>query len=178
MVDNKRLIEYYKSQIIQKDSNNKFVIVPADQNLAKINLQYQGDSINALIFAKRYSYNLISGSSDKSIIIWYLSSDLNQLKKRLLSLNSEVTDLQLTLNDQFLFASCVDNNIYVYCTRFQENGNADQIATLSYHSNIITSLALDNSCNDFNNNKTYFRCASYVYYFLYYLYLKIFMKIQ
>lgn len=156
------MIEYYRSQKTSKDSSNKFLIVPADPNLAKIDLSYQGDSINALVFAKRYSYNLISASSDKSIIIWYLSPDLTQNKKRLLTLTSEVTDLQLSLNDQLLFASCMDNNIYIYCTRFQENGNADLISTMSFHNNIITSLALDNSCNDFNSNRVNFKCASYV----------------
>jgi len=147
---------------LQKNQgNNKFLIVPADQNLSKIELSQEG-SINALVFAKRYSYNLISGSSDRSIIIWYLSPDLSKNHKKLLSLGSEVTDLQLSLNDQLLFASCMDNKIYIYYTRFQENGIVDLISTMSYHSNIITSLALDNSCNDSYSNKTVYKCASYV----------------
>ena len=161
------MTEYLKNPHNRKDTTNKFFILPADPNLNKTELNYHSDSVNALVFARKTSNILISGSSDKSIIIWYLNPDLSQNKKRLLLVNSEVTDLSLTLNDQFLFCSCVDNNIYIYYTCFPDNA-PELVSTLSVHNNIVTSLCLDNSL-DFSINmylndpsKTKIKCASYV----------------
>lgn len=169
VISNGRLIEYHKSKKGQKEANassnninSKFTILAADPNLNKIELAYHSDAVNALVFAKRYHYNLISGSSDKSIIIWYLNKDLSQNKKRLLTTNSEVTDLQLSLNDQFLFSSFMDNSIGIYYTHFQDNGNPELISVINVHNNIVTSLALDNFTFENQMNKINLRCASYV----------------
>ena len=127
----------------------------------KIELKYHQESVNALVFAKKFNYNLISASSDKSIIIWYLNSDLVLLNKRLIRCNSEVLDLQLTINDQFLFSCCMDNSINIYYTHFNDGGNAELISVLYHHNSIVTSISIDNS-KEIVQNKLCVKYASQV----------------
>ena len=162
LINNKKLSEYYRNQKIEKDPNNKFYLLPEDPLINKIELKYHQESVNALIFAKRFTYNLISASSDRAIIIWYLNSDMDLQNKKLISCNSEVLDLQLNINDQFLFSCCMDNSINIYYTHFNDGGNIELISTLNYHNSIVTSISIDNSTNEIMHNRISVKYASQV----------------
>ena len=69
-------------------------------------------------------------------------------------MNAEVTDVQLSLNDQVLLFSLMDNSIVLYHTHFDSMGTPEAITTVNIHNNIITSLALDNSYIENKNIKS------------------------
>jgi WD40 repeat protein len=120
----------------------KFTILKSDEP-TKINMEAHSDSVNSLVFTKLNHYHLISGSSDKTIIIWRINpKDLTAQNVRLLRTHSDVTELALLPNDEVMFVGCVDNNIYLYKANFQANA-FEYFSCVNIHQTYVTSICLD-----------------------------------
>jgi WD40 repeat protein len=108
-------------------------------------LNYHMDSVNSIAFANNSKYYLVSGGADKTIIIWkIILSDTNfsSEKTRILKSLSDITEIAISNNDEYMFTACFDNHIYVYKTNFEQN-QFTIFSNLNIHSNIITSICLE-----------------------------------
>jgi WD40 repeat protein len=152
-----------KAQPIVNSKNSKFQLIPSTQILHKKEIEAHNEAINTITFAKMNKYFLLSGGVDKCIKITQISqSDLNTTHVELLRCQGDITDIQITSNDDYFFASCVDNAIYVYKCDFV-NRKFDLLDKIIKHGNIVTSIALDplteRSFDGLNNG---IKMASYV----------------
>jgi WD40 repeat protein len=127
----------------EESSRGNFHLYPHAGNIAKLTLDYHNDSVNALTFTKRNKYFLISGSSDKVMMIWKIKEDFTSEKIRILKNQSDINDIQITPNDEFIFSGCIDNNIYVWRSNFSTNTFELVNCINNIHSNFITSICLD-----------------------------------
>jgi WD40 repeat protein len=141
----------------------------SEEDLPKLILEYHNDTVNAIDFTKTHKNYLVSGGSDKCLIIWeILEHNFSYEKLRILKSTSDITDLKIIPNDEFIFASCVDNKIYTWRTNF--NGRSFELVYChnDLHSNFITSICLDPLFNNLNSEeineriqKSGMRLASY-----------------
>lgn len=121
-------------------------------------MEYHNDSVNALCFSKLNSEFLVSGGSDKALIIWKIintESHLKSEKLRIIKTNADVSEITMNPLDQMMFVGCIDNNIYVWKSNFMSN-TFELVSTIAYHTNFITSICL----NPVQDTSTY-RMASY-----------------
>jgi WD40 repeat protein len=163
--------------MIRRNSNSlegdihkgKFQVYPDGGSLPKLVLKYHEDSVNALQFAKVNKYYLVSGGTDKNIIVWRIIEEGFTFEKiRIIKSQSDVTDLVILPNDEFILAGCVDNNIYIWRSNFQSK-TFDLVSCVNnLHSNFITSIVLDPSLEKLNKqeisnfiNSNGFKFASY-----------------
>lgn len=148
-----------------KSEHKKFSIFPIGTNIKKLTLDTHVSSVNSLVFAKIYKYFLISGGSDKSLIIWRIKEDLLYQTVRIIKLQADITDIVLLSNDEYIFSGCLDNNIYVIRSNFNTL-QFEQFACISMHNSIITSIAIDPNIAGNNGNNGPIRFATYVNSFL------------
>ncbi len=119
--------------------------------LPKLILEYHNDTVNAIDFTKVNKNYLVSGGSDKCLIIWdIIEHNFSYEKLRILKTTSDVTDLKIIPNDEFVFASCVDNNIYTWRTNFEDRCFELVYCHSNIHKNFITSICIDPSLNNLN----------------------------
>lgn len=137
--------------------SGKFQII-SNAPMKKLELNYHNDSVNAIAFAKVNKFYLVSGASDKSIIVWKINDDFTGQNIRILKGQSDITELVILPNDQYIFAGCIDNNIYIWKSNFVSN-SFDFVNCISLHSNYITSICLDPNFNMMDQNVKF---ASYV----------------
>jgi WD40 repeat protein len=158
------------SNSLEGDSQKgKFQLYPDGGSLPKLILNYHEDSVNALQFARVNKYYLVSGGSDKNIIVWRIIEEgFTSEKIRIIKSHSDVTDLAILPNDEFILAGCVDNNIYIWRSNFQSKTFELVNCLNNLHSNFITSIVLDPTLEklnlqDLNNqvNTNGFKFASY-----------------
>jgi len=134
-------------------TNKKFVAYPEGGNINKLILNYHNDNVNALVFTKFYRNFLISGGSDKSLIIWkIIEENFTYEKMRILKNQSEVTDLTITPNDEFIFTASIDNNVYIWKSNFSTNTFELVNCINNIHINYITSICLDPNLEKVNVN--------------------------
>ena len=151
------MFHYQKLHQLLKTSNNidfndrvsnsdlkKFQIFNFNNSsLPKMILEYHNDSVNSVVFTKTQKGILVSGGSDKCIIIWKIVTEsFTSEKMKILKNPSEVNDLCIYPNDNFIFAGCIDNNIYLWKSNFLSN-SFENVKCISLHNNYITSLCLD-----------------------------------
>ncbi len=121
--------------------------------MPKLVLDYHNDGVNALVFSKLNKYYLISGASDKSLIIWKIIHEgFTYEKMKIIKTQSDVTDLAILPNDSFIYAGCVDNNIYIWRSNFQTNSYELINCINNLHNNFITSICLEPSILKINPN--------------------------
>jgi WD40 repeat protein len=158
------------SNSLEGDSQKgKFQLYPDGGSLPKLILNYHEDSVNALQFARVNKYYLVSGGSDKNIIVWRIIEEgFTSEKIRIIKSHSDVTDLAILPNDEFILAGCVDNNIYIWRSNFQSKTFELVNCLNNLHSNFITSIVLDPTLEklnlqELNNqvNSNGFKFASY-----------------
>lgn len=110
-----------------------------------IDLKFHTGSINSIAFANNSKYYLVSGGADKTVMIWKIllnEANFSSQKSRMLTSLSDITDIVISKNDEYIFTACVDNFIYVYKSNFIQN-QYTTISNINIHSNIITSIHLD-----------------------------------
>lgn len=162
--DSNKLISIYPYQeldnSIKKSGNSfgpdgqkeKFQIYSQGESLPKLILDYHNDSVNALAFTKVNKYFLVSGASDKCVIIWkILSEGFTYEKLRVIKSQSDITDLSILANDEYIFSGCVDNNIYIWRSNFVNNSFELVNCVNNLHNNFITSICLDPTLKKLNN---------------------------
>lgn len=116
-------------------------IIP-NSNLQKIIFSVQ-EKVNKISFPNTMNNFLFSGGSDKLISIWKISQEIFSGEKvKTIILKNEITDFKFYPTDQFLFVSCIDNNIYILRCNYSEN-SFDIIYTIKEHDNIVNSIVLD-----------------------------------
>jgi WD40 repeat protein len=71
-------------------------------------------------------------------------------KFRLINNQSEITDLAITPNDEFIFTASIDNKVYVWKSDFTKNSFELVNCINNIHNNFITSLCLDPSLEKVN----------------------------
>ena len=166
--DSEKLISVYqyknlegilKSLQYNLNSEKKFNIFSSsiNNNLSKMILDHHTQGINSLAFTKVNKYHLISGGSDKCIIIWKLNEEkLTSEKIRLLNCTSDVNDIVILPNDEYILSGCVDCKIYFWKCNFEQK-NFELIGMIDSHSNYITSICLELT----SIKENYFKFCSY-----------------
>jgi WD40 repeat protein len=128
----------------------RFQLYPDGGSLPKLSLDYHEDTVTALQFAKVNKYFLVSGGMDKNIIIWRIIEEgFTSERVRLIKGHSDVTDLAIMPNDEFILSACVDNNIYIWRSNFVEK-SFELVSCVNLHTNYVTSLVLDPSLDKLN----------------------------
>lgn len=137
-----------------ESQKGKFQLYPDGGSLPKLILNYHEDSVNALQFAKVNKYYLVSGGTDKNIIVWRIIEEgFTSEKIRIIKSQSDVTDLAILPNDEFIMAGCVDNNIYIWRSNFLLK-TFDLVSCVNnLHSNFITSIVLDPNLEKLNTQE-------------------------
>lgn len=139
-----------------QSEHKKFSVFAAAPNLNKLVLETHISSVNALAFAKLHKYYLVSGGSDKSLIIWRIKEDLTYQTLRIIKLAADVTDIVVLPNDEYIFSGCLDNNIYITRTSYS-TVQFEQVSAVNLHNSIITSIAIGP-----NNQNGPIKFAAYV----------------
>lgn len=160
------------NQSLKKSSINeehkKYSMIHADVDLPKLVVENHSDSINTLTFTKTHKHYLISGSSDKCLMIMRINQDFSTTNMKTIKGQSDIIDIAMSPNDQFIFSGCADNNIYLWKANFPNN-TFDLINFIPIHNNFVTSICLDPIIerNVMNGQELYnypIKFASYVYY--------------
>jgi WD40 repeat protein len=128
---------------LNENNKGKFKIFQEQNELPKLILDYHEGSVSTIAFAKASRYFLVSGGSDKTIIVWkIIEENFTSEKIKLIKAQSDITDIVITPNDEYMFSGCVDNNIYVWRCNFYTK-QFEQVSCINLHSNYITSICLD-----------------------------------
>ena len=127
------------------------MIYPIDSDVSKVEMESHLDSINAICFTKKIKYYLVSGSSDKCLIIWRINNDLSHKAIRVINTQSDITEIVILPSDDLMCIGSVDNNIYLYKSNFVTN-TFELISTINFHQNYVTSICLDPFVEKYNNN--------------------------
>jgi WD40 repeat protein len=151
------------------DGSGGFNVLKNEPEPQRLEMEAHTDSVNAVVFTRLNKYYLVSGSSDKCIIVWRINQDDMAFKNvKLIRTNSDVTEIVLLPNDEMMFVGCVDNNIYLYRSNFQ-NKTFECFNHINIHQTYVTSICLDPFLEKYikNNNgsslNTLLKFVSYVY---------------
>jgi WD40 repeat protein len=121
----------------------RFNVVKNEPEPQKVEMEAHSDSVNTIVFTRLNKYYLISGSSDKCLIVWRINPvDMTFQNIKLIRTNSDVTEIVLLPNDEMMFVGCVDNNIYLYKSNFINN-TFECFNHINIHQTYVTSICLD-----------------------------------
>jgi len=142
-----------------------------------VSLENHEDSVNTLTFtnSSKYIYiifkkyqgpnYLISGGSDKNIIVWTVFSNstntVNAKVVKIIKTTSgnlliikwflDVLDLLLLPNDKYLISSCVEGNIFLYKINWEEK-KLEIVGDYNYHNKFVSSVICEPKFSNMNES--------------------------